>query len=376
MTNQESKKIAPIYFENLDALRFLAALSVFIFHFFRDINGFYPNLVDDQIFKVLLVFTNKGSLGVNFFFVLSGFLITYLILQEKRSTNHFSLWKFLVRRTLRIWPLYFIIVLLGFVLFPLILENFQTSHNPILYLFFLANFDEIYNTATDTYNFLTAPWSVAVEEQFYLIWSLLLFPLLKIKSFRLEYLIAILYLLSFLFSWLNRDNHSIIYYHTFSVCQDILTGAFFGLSLFNGRMWLKKIISMKRYQVILIYIIGFGFCVLKTKLFAGDLIVFERLVLSIFFGFIIIEQSQSTNSLYKIGRLKFLTFLGKISYGFYMYHLIVLFFVSNYLGSSGWHGWQPIVLYFLIALPLTVLVSVASFYCIEKPLLKLKPKSI
>ena len=304
MTNQESKKIVPVYFENLDALRFLAALSVFIFHFFRDINGFYPNLAANKIFEVVLVFTNKGSLGVNFFFVLSGFLITYLILQEKQLTKHFSLWKFLVRRTLRIWPLYFIVVAMGFVIFPLVLKNFHTTHNPILYLFFLANFDEIYNTASDAYNFLTAPWSVAVEEQFYLIWSLMLFPLLKLKKFKLEYLILILYVFSFVFSWLNRENHVIIYYHTFSVCQDILTGAFFGLSLFKGRKWIQKIISLKTYQLLLIYLVGFTICILKSKIFAGDLIVLERLVISLFFAFIIIEQSQSKQSIYKIGKLR------------------------------------------------------------------------
>src|SRR5690606_19355370 len=125
-------------FENLDALRFLAAFSVFVFHFFRDVNGLEPELQEYRIFDIVLSITDKGSLGVNFFFVLSGFLITYLILHETKYKGHFSLKNFLIRRTLRIWPLYFIVILIGFVIFPLLISNYYTVHEPLMYVAFLA----------------------------------------------------------------------------------------------------------------------------------------------------------------------------------------------------------------------------------------------
>ena len=376
MTNPSSQKITPVYFANLDALRFLAAFCVFVFHFFRDINGFYPALKGNFLFDSVMVVANKGALGVSFFFVLSGFLITYLILQEKKQTGSFSLWKFLVRRTLRIWPLYFIIVGIGFVVFPMLIDGFETTHRLSFYLFFLANFDEIYNPVTDSVNFLSALWSVSVEEQFYLFWSLLLFPLLKIKNFKPEYLILALYFLSLLFTWMNRDNEKVIYFHTFSVCQDILTGAFIGLSLFNGRKWITVITQLSRWKIVIIYLTGIAIIIAKNKLFAGDLIVIERFVLSLFFGFTILEQSLGINSIFKIGKLKSLNYLGKISYGFYMYHLVVLFLVAHFIQQQGWTVYYLIPVYFFVSLLGIILISAFSYRFVESPILRLKPGRI
>ena len=173
------KKLHNVYFHNLDAARFIAAFAVFLLHFSNEIKGQFPSLNESSLFKLIYLFTGKGGLGVNFFFVLSGFLITYLILKEYKDYNKFHLGKFLIRRTLRIWPLYFIIGLIGFVLFPLIFSDYHTLHHPLNYFFFLANFDEIWYGANDPINFLTSPWSVAVEEQFYLFWGIVLFALFK-----------------------------------------------------------------------------------------------------------------------------------------------------------------------------------------------------
>jgi peptidoglycan/LPS O-acetylase OafA/YrhL len=374
LSNQAQQKINPVYFENLDALRFLAAFSVFIFHYFRDIKAFYAGIEENNVFKGLLIIADKGGLGVNFFFVLSGFLITYLILHERTTTGQFNPGKFLIRRTLRIWPLYFIVILIGFVVFPLLFDWYHTIHNPLMYVFFLANFDEITNGLHDSVNFLTAPWSVAVEEQFYLFWSIALFLLFKIQKFRLEILILILYLLSFWFREIFWHNERIIYYHTFSVCQDILTGSFIGLSLFNGKKWIQKILAFQKWKIILIYIVGISICILKNKIFAGQMILFERCVLSLFFGFIILEQSLGKNSVLKWGKISFLNYLGKISYGFYMYHLVVMFIVCRLIEVFMPTGYYLIPVYFISSLLITVMVSAVSYRIIEMPFLNLKKK--
>ena len=355
-------------------MRFLAAFSVFVFHYTRDIRALYPTLELSKIGKGLLSIAEKGSLGVNFFFVLSGFLITYLILHERKYTQSFSLRKFLIRRTLRIWPLYFIIILIGFVLFPLIITDFSTNHDPWMYMAFLANFDEIKNGISDSANFLTSPWSVAVEEQFYLFWGVALFALFGIKKFNLAYFILGLYALSFVFRFIYWDEERIIYYHTFAVCQDILTGAFVGWALFNGKAWLDKIKVLKKAWVVLIYILGFGICIAKNKIFPGQLFVLERFVLSLFFGFIILDQIRGDHSFFKFGKIKVFNYLGKISYGFYMYHLVIMYLLVLWMNTWETHGYWMAGLYFFMSICLVVCVASLSYYLIEKPLLKLKPK--
>ena len=114
------------YFEHLDTLRFFAFFSVFVLHvtFF----GTYYNGEPWFVFiKDSLV--QNGDLGVNFFFTLSGFLITNLLLQEREDTGKINILKFYARRFLRIWPLYFMLVFVGFIVLPAIL-HLKPEANP------------------------------------------------------------------------------------------------------------------------------------------------------------------------------------------------------------------------------------------------------
>ena len=104
-----------VYFKNLNAIRFIAASFVIVAHieFFKKL--FYlPNFFDNAVISII------GRLGVVLFFVLSGFLISYLLFVEKEVTKTISVRKFYIRRMLRIWPLYFLIILLAFFIFPYI----------------------------------------------------------------------------------------------------------------------------------------------------------------------------------------------------------------------------------------------------------------
>ncbi len=358
----------------MDALRFIAALSVFIFHFFRDIKGFYPSLENNWVFDKIMIFADKGGLGVNFFFVLSGFLITYLIFQEKAIHGKFNLFKFLIRRTLRIWPLYFIIVIVGFVIFPFIFDWYETSHQPINYIFFLANFDELWYGMNDSVNFLTSPWSVAIEEQFYFFWGIGIFILSRFKTFKIEYLILLIFILSMVFRWIHLGFDRVNYYHTFSVCQDILVGAFIGVSLFKGRSWIIKLKELGKFPTIVIYMIGLGICIAKNKIFVGEIFIVERFILALFFAFVILDQVQGNNSFFKFGKIKIFNYLGKISYGLYMYHLVIMFLLANYFHSLDIYGYYLIPLYFILSLGGTILTSALSYRFVESKFLNLKPK--
>lgn len=373
MGNPTKSKIPTVHFENLDALRFFAAFSVLIFHYFRDIDAYYPTLHYNKIYEVVSSIADKGMLGVNFFFVLSGFLITYLVLHEREHTGKFSYGKFLIRRTLRIWPLYYIILFFGFILFPLVFDHYYTVHNGMNYAFFLANFDEIWYGLNDPINFLTSPWSVAVEEQFYLFWGLALYLLLRLKKFPLEFILIILYVISFTFRTMYIDEERVIYYHTLSVCQDLITGCLVGLSLFKRRSWLDKIQNISKPGVIAIYLVGFTVCILKNKIFQGDYLVFERFVLSLFFAFIILDQTRGKYSFIKVGRIKVFNYLGKISYGIYMYHLVIMYVLVYFINSEGWTGYWIMFAYFIGAVILTILTASLSYRFIEKRFLSLKP---
>ena len=103
-----------IYFPNLNGLRFIAAFLVIIHHI-EQIKSF---LKIDNYLEVIPFVGIIGKLGVVLFFVLSGFLITYLLLAEEQKYKKISIKKFYIRRILRIWPLYFLIILLSLLILP------------------------------------------------------------------------------------------------------------------------------------------------------------------------------------------------------------------------------------------------------------------
>ena len=129
------------YFKGLNALRFFAAFLV-VLHHAEQIRLKYGmfNLKQLSLF-------NNGGIAVTFFFVLSGFLITYLLLKEQAYTSSISIGKFYTRRVLRIWPLYFLLVIIGTVFIPFILKivdfNYEMPYdfkNVILYYVFFLPF--------------------------------------------------------------------------------------------------------------------------------------------------------------------------------------------------------------------------------------------
>ncbi|MFM7726560.1 MAG: acyltransferase family protein, partial [Flavobacteriales bacterium] len=192
------------YFPGLNALRFFAALAVLLTHveftkkvmlhrgqFWLKIDEYFKGTAIESIFRegppnpihwLSPFVTLGGYVGVIFFFVLSGFLITYLLLEEKRVSATVSVKKFYMRRILRIWPLYYFLVILGFfVLFHIPLlrvpsqEDTFFGHywmNLLSYIFLIPNFGLAY--VMEGVPNLGHLWSIGVEEQFYLLWPLLL----------------------------------------------------------------------------------------------------------------------------------------------------------------------------------------------------------
>src|SRR5215204_2292769 len=122
MNLQPGAKAPAVYFKNITSLRFFAALLVFCSHFeiIKKLNGL-------PAFTHVAFFREAGHLGVVCFFVLSGFLITYLLLREQNDFSRIHVGRFYLRRVLRIWPLYFLILVLGFFVFPMLLSDHSIS---------------------------------------------------------------------------------------------------------------------------------------------------------------------------------------------------------------------------------------------------------
>lgn len=165
-----------------------------------------------------------GAIGVEFFFVLSGFLISYLLFVEKQLKNKIDVFSFYLRRVLRIWPLYFLTLLIGFFIFPFILFllgiPYEESSSLFMYSVFLANFDNISFGVAN--GILGVQWSVAVEEQFYLVWPLL-FILLN-RKFLFPMVAILLCGLSEYYIIKHFSYFGVTYYHSFSCAKFLIFG--------------------------------------------------------------------------------------------------------------------------------------------------------
>ncbi|MDB5119530.1 MAG: acyltransferase [Sphingobacteriales bacterium] len=361
----------PKYFRNLDGLRFLCFLSVFASHSLHTSN---PDVVSNIFYRIIVdgIF-NNGYLGVNFFFVLSGFLITYLLIIEKQETGKINILNFWMKRMFRIWPLYFICIIYGFIIYPYIkglLGEGKTGLPDVsFYLLFMSNFDIIKNGLPDSTQ-LGVLWSISVEEQFYLVWPLILF-MLPIKRYWIVFTVIII--CSLIFRAVYNDDLS-HYFHTLSCMSDLAIGGL-GAWLMQQDRFKKVITNLDIRYIILVYI-SFAVCFMFRKEILSEVFIlriFERLIISIFIVLIILEQNYSVSSFYKMGNFKRISSLGLTTYGMYMLHIIffVILVKASKLIKLGDNYfvvlWIPI-----LSLILTVVFSKISYNVFEKPFLGLR----
>jgi peptidoglycan/LPS O-acetylase OafA/YrhL len=364
-----------IHFNNLDGLRFIAFFFVFLQHAVFSALKSVP--VENKLIKGIEnnIF-NNGSLGVSFFFVLSGFLITYLLLVEKDKYG-IDLKKFYLRRILRIWPLYFLVMLIVIILIPAIqlyfgLDNINKGLNPWPYFLFLSNFQLINNELTGI-NFASirdVSWTISVEEQFYLIWPLLLFFFSK-RALPVVCLCTIFFSIIFkMYCFSNDLNHAYLSFHTLSVMSDFAFGGLLAWSVLFTDI-IKAMENISKKAIISIYVISAIYILLK-----GVVINFYdyRLIQPLFFCFIIAEQNFAKNSFYKIGNNKMMTDLGQISFGLYLFHALTYFFLDYLFRYMNIYSetFIPLFSMGILSFLLTIILARLSYIYFEQPFLRIK----
>jgi peptidoglycan/LPS O-acetylase OafA/YrhL len=364
-----------IFFPNLDGLRFFCFLSVFLFHSFYTE---FSYLKDSPIYRFIKGnLLRNGNIGVNVFFVLSGFLITYLLLQERKLNGKISVPRFWFRRILRIWPLYFFCVFFGFVLFPALKTFFGQTPNEsasfLSYLTFTSNFEILKKGFPDA-SVLGVLWSVAVEEQFYLIWPLIL-AILPQKYYL--YFFASLLSVTFVF---RATYHSQMMneYHTLSCIGDMVIGATGAYLVHTSASFRDQLENMSRRFIVLIYLAFTVIYFFREPLFFSNpyVTIFERSLIATVALFIILEQNYAKKSFLKFSDFRLVSKLGIISYGLYCLHFIGILTTLTLTRILHLNNklWEVLCLETGIAFCLTILIGYFSYRFIERYFLRLKDK--
>ncbi|MEO8772234.1 MAG: acyltransferase [Ferruginibacter sp.] len=364
MNNQPSKTI---YFNNLDTLRFLSFVSVFVAHTLMisipalGLKGF------------LFSFATLDCLLVPFFFTLSSFLITYRLLMEKENKGTINLLNFYKNRILRIWPAYYLLIIACFFLIPWIsslLHVQQISLPPVLpFLFFYANFYIIENGSAFTFGLLIL-WSISIEEQFYLVWGWFLkfIPAKWITPF-----IALIFAFSVAFSYyyllVQHNPATNLAIHSIYILQNFCTGALIAFICVRKKQPLLYLQKTPAAFFLLVYVI-----LIVGNYYISDMVL-RNVLKSICYSIIIYDQAFNEKRIFNAGKFPFVNYLGKISYGLYLYHAILFvilqkqFHLFNYTDQ---HFIWMNLFHMLIAFVATFIIAHISYRYIESKFLKLK----
>lgn len=358
-----------MYFKAIDSLRFFAAFLVILSHGYQSVVKL--GKLDAQTIPILF----KGGEAVDFFFTLSGFLITYLLLNELEKTGAISIRNFYVRRVLRIWPLYFVCVAAGFVglgiVYPAVMGETYFNFDSIwvglgMFLLFLPNLA----VSLSSVGVLYPLWSIGVEEQFYIIWA----PLLSYFKTSFFYVVCCVAVLSFMLALTNEldlitDNKQIhkfigtLKFHCMGI-GGIFAYAFYGV----GRFPLLKKLESSRIQLFILSLIIINlFASVSTGLYSID-----DVIMSTLYGCLIVGIALGVKMPVLENRI--LLYLGQISFGLYMLHMFVdysLRFTFPQL-QLALTGWGFFFLYLAALTLITIAIASVSYFFFEKHFLKLK----
>lgn len=365
------------HFDNVNSMRFLAFLGIFASH---AIISFDQQIRVSTLFSDLRQFTaNLQSASYSLLFILTGFLNTWSIFEERFIYKKMNVLRFFMRRILGILPLYLIAFLLGNYIIPILNKSIPPAEaaaiHPLSYFSFSFNYgyEETWNPLLGAMGNM---WSIAVTIQFLVVWPFLM-RLFRRQESTLFVLLLLIYLAA---TWFFRDDPSWSF-SAFRFIPEFVAGAFVAYISFFKYPSYQQLKENTRRTVGFTYLCFFSYLVLRNKLLnmAGDfpeyiLLGFENLVIAGTLAYFLFEQNFASNSVLKLAKLKFMEFPGKISYGLYVYMslgIVLAFATGNFLGD-GESLLQVIVTRPLIALTVTIVIAVFSNEYLEKKFLRRK----
>ena len=376
--NEMKKGLDRSYFPELDSLRFFAFLMVFGFHHgLPDLGGWIRDILAMTIdLPILILFgtggignrlgpavdhalSRNGWIGVNLFFTLSGFIITRLLLREELQYGRIDWSAFWIRRILRIWPLYYLIFLIGFLGLPFSdrIHGIGLSSPQMPWFgLFLGNWSMIHFGPIGS-DILSILWSVCVEEQFYIFIPMVI----AILGTRGRWIFAISGILIAILQRISLARSGVeqyqITYNSVAQMDSILAGVLLALALNHEPIRNTIVHLTKKYLVWLILPVSLF---LITRNHLGHEIVLRQVVDPVAIWLVavvwIMVAAAGSPRFSKILSWPAFVGAGKISYGLYMWHEILL----SLFGSG------------FITLAAVVLTAWLSYEFLEKPVLRYK----
>jgi peptidoglycan/LPS O-acetylase OafA/YrhL len=354
------------YLPELDGLRFVAFLLVFIHN--------APSISSSKIWTLLHEY---GWIGVELFFCLSGFLITKLLVMEYQQTGEIDIRRFYIRRILRIWPLYYFYLMVG-LLFILFTDGWM----PILSLHIAGLTTFTYDVA---YLFLTHKvfavyfhlWTISYEEQFYVVIPWMVRKIMRVAGSTGLVVFAVLVVgnaLRSMFIYFNAK-HPVIYMLPITHFEAMLGGIAAGFGTFDGnsrrvKNWIFLLGGLALIAIVVrlpnTYELGWSLMLTYPLVGAGMTLI-------------IIGVTKGDDSVInKLLKNVLLVYLGKISYGLYMFHLfslsLVILITQMISGNTTSSNPPYQTLYFFAGLLMTIFLSMVSYSFLEKPFLQLKQR--
>ena len=353
------------YHPELDILRFFAFFAVFLHHALPRQASFYIEAgVPAAVTQWILTAKHAGAFGVDLFFALSAFLITELLRREYENRGTFGLGAFYVRRALRIWPLYFAFLAATVFLIPMILPSERFG---LIYVISFALFFGNWVCATSGLPFSVASplWSISVEEQFYLGWPLLLrfFGMNRIKQLALCLLGGAV--LTRIFLAFYEVKHPGVWCNTLARLDPIALGALLAFFLGGRAPQIRNVLRLALGALALASLL----LVARYLKQDGPTSVITYFVSALASLALLVAVLQTNSRLLTVPPFTWLVYLGRISYGLYVFHLFALALVAKQLVFP--LGFESRL---LVSFLLTVLLAAVSYRALEQPFLRLKQR--
>lgn len=353
------------YIKQLDSLRAMAVIFVIISHWVKQ---------NETLNRIPL-----GATGVDIFFVLSGFLISKILFNAREkseitaSPKKILLKNFYVRRTLRIFPIYYITIIL-------LLLFAESTHTDIAtafgyYLTYTSNF--YFFLKQDWDGMLSHLWSLSVEEQFYLIWP---WVIMFINKKYFLHVITFFICIGILSQHLLRFNYmgGVLPFACFDA---------FGIGALLAWLITYEPGKLKKFYVAASVLSAIAVCLYFLRIYDNRFTIVPLRTIDSFIGlwlvtYVILHVPTKSYKMKFLLDNRVLIYLGKISYGLYLYHLMIPSlldakilsksinpFISSHLNLKNWS-----ILYLVEGTILLLLIATLSYYLIEKRFLKIKHK--